>query len=93
MKLIAKLLALLFKKTVVPEDPNVARAQMQIAIEEARAFRKGKLSPKYLLKYAVIVLAVLFCTLFIVGMFFPNLVDISHPLETIERILSIAGGV
>ena len=81
MKLIAKMLALIFKRTMA-EDPKVAA-------EEARAFRKGKLTPKYLLKYACVVLLFMFCTLLILSLFFPDIVDISHFLDTVVRVLSM----
>ena len=92
MKLIAKALAFLFKRSVTQDDPEVAKAQAQIEIEEARAFRKGKLSPKYLLKYLSVFLIALFCTLFIIGLFFPDIIDISHFLDTVVRVLSMVEG-
>ncbi|MBQ9536600.1 MAG: hypothetical protein IJU79_02295 [Desulfovibrionaceae bacterium] len=93
MKIIAKLFALLFKKVALPVDPETAKTEAQIAVEEARAFRKGKLTPRYLFKYAMIFLSVLFCTLLILGLFFPSLIDTSNLLETIERMFNIIGGV
>lgn len=89
MKVIAKLLAFFFKSQK-DEDPDIARIRARIEVEEARAFRKGKLSPKYVFKYALIFLSVLFGTLFILGMFLPNdILDITQPLETLERLLNL----
>lgn len=71
------------------DDPELAKAQAQIEIEEARAFKKGKYSPKYVLKYCIIFLAFMFSVLFIIGLFFPKYIDLSHPLDTIGILLRI----
>ena len=58
-------------------------------LEEARAFRRGRYAPKYVLKYVCIAIFGLCALLIIVGMVHPGLVDLDRPLESIERLASV----
>ena len=58
-------------------------------LEEAKAFAHGRYAPKYVLKYVCIAIFGLCALLVIVGMFFPGLVDMDHPLDSIERLANV----
>jgi len=58
----------------------------QVELEEARAFRQGRYAPKYVLKYTLIGIFAVCCMCIMFGMFFPGVVDLEHPIDSIGRL-------
>jgi hypothetical protein len=67
----------LFDKWSGGDSAEIQKIKAQAELIEAKAFAKGKYSPKYLLKYIVIGLFTFWAALTILGAFWPQLFNIS----------------
>lgn len=67
-------------------DSKAEEIKAQIELEEAQAFSRGRYAPRYILKYSLIAIFLIVALLCIVGAFFPNSVNLDHPVDTIERL-------
>ena len=68
---------------------NNAKAEelrAQVELEEAKAFQKGRYAPRYVLRYTLIGIFALCCLCIMFGMFFPGVVDLDHPIDSMGRL-------
>ena len=84
LKYIPGIGTILDKMTGASAKADEIRAQVEL--EEAKAFRSGRYAPKYVLKYTLIGIFALFCFCIMFGMFFPGVVDLDHPIDSIGRL-------
>lgn len=74
------------------DNSKIAEIKAEESLEETKAFARGRISPKFLLRYVVVVVFGLFALLFIVHVFWPNVApDMS--LDSFERLMKVAGNI
>ena len=74
------------------DNSKVAEIEAQTNLEETRAFARGRISPKFLLRYGVVTLFLLFAFLFIARMFWPGFAP-DMTLDNFEHLMKVAGGM
>lgn len=71
---------------------EAAKIRAQVELEEARAFSKGRIAPRYWKQYAGVLIFLLFAFLLIVAVFFPGAID-GEIRATMREVLKLAAEI
>ena len=74
------------------DNSKVAEIKAEEALEETKAFARGRLSPKFLLRYVVVVSFALFVLFFLARMVWPDFAP-GMTMDNFERLMKIAANV
>ena len=74
------------------DNSKVAEIKAEEDLEETKAFARGRLSPKFLLRYVVVVSFALFVLFFLARMIWPDFAP-GMTMDNFERLMKIAANV
>ena len=74
------------------DNSKVAEIKAEEDLEETKAFAQGRLSPKFLLRYVVVVSFALFVLFFLARMIWPEFAP-GMTMDNFERLMKIAANV
>lgn len=74
------------------DNSKVAEIEAETNLEETKAFVRGRYSPKFILRYGVVALFLLFATIFIARMIWPDFAP-GMTMDNFERLMIVAGNV
>ena len=74
------------------DNSKVAEIKAEEDLEETKAFAHGRLSPKFLLRYVVVVSFALFVLFFLARMIWPDFAP-GMTMDNFERLMKIAANV
>ena len=74
------------------DNSKVAEIKAEEDLEETKAFAAGRLSPKFLLRYVVVVSFALFVLFFLARMIWPEFAP-DMTMDNFERLMKIAANV
>ena len=74
------------------DNSKVAEIKAEENLEETRAFAQGRLSPKFLLRYVIVVSFALFVLFFLARMVWPDFAP-GMTMDNFERLMKIAANV
>ena len=74
------------------DNSKVAEIKAEEDLEETKAFTRGGLSPKFLLRYVVVVSFALFVLFFLARMIWPDFAP-GMTMDNFERLMRIAGNI
>lgn len=74
------------------DNSKVAEIEAQTNLEETKAFARGRISPKFLLRYVVVISFALFVLFFLTRMLWPGFAP-DMTLDNFERLMQVAGNV
>ena len=74
------------------DNSKVAEIKAEEDLEETKAFTRGLLSPKFLLRYVVVVSFALFVLFFLARMIWPDFAP-GMTMDNFERLMKIAANV
>ena len=74
------------------DNSKVAEIKAEEDLEETRAFAQGRLSPKFLLRYVIVVSFALFVMFFLARMIWPDFAP-GMTMDNFERLMKIAANV
>ena len=74
------------------DNSKVAEIKAEEDLEETKAFARGRFSPKFILRYGVVALFLLFATIFIARMIWPDFAP-GMTMDNFERLMVVAGNV
>ena len=74
------------------DNSKVAEIKAEEDLEETKAFTRGRLSPKFLLRYVVVVSFALFVLFFLARMIWPDFAP-GMTMDNFERLMRIAGNI
>lgn len=70
---------------------RAAELRAEKDLVEAKAFKAGRISPQYLLRYVVVILFMVFGVVIIVQVFVSG--DVSAPLEALKHLMTEGGKI
>lgn len=71
---------------------KVAEIKAEESLEETKAFTRGRISPRFLLRYGVVTLFLCFALMFLARMIWPGFAP-DMTMENFERLMVVAGKV
>ena len=74
------------------DNSKVAEIKAEEDLEETRAFAQGRLSPKFLLRYVIVVSFALFVLFFLARMVWPDFAP-DMTMDNFERLMKVAANV
>lgn len=74
------------------DNSKVAEIEAETNLEETKAFARGRISPKFLLRYVVVVAFGLFVLFFLARMIWPEFAP-GMTMENFEKLMVVAGNV
>ncbi len=74
------------------DNSKVAEIEAETNLEETKAFARGRISPKFLLRYVVVVAFALFVLFFLARMIWPDFAP-GMTMDNFERLMVVAGNV
>ena len=74
------------------DNSKVAEIKAEEDLEETKAFAQGRLSPKFLLRYVIVVSFALFVLFFLARMIWPDFAP-GMTMDNFERLMKIAANV
>lgn len=74
------------------DNSKVAEIEAETNLEETKAFARGRISPKFLLRYVVVVAFGLFVLFFLARMIWPDFAP-GMTMDNFERLMIVAGNV
>lgn len=73
-------------------NAEAEKIRAQVELEEARAFSKGRIAPRYWKQYAGVLIFLIFALLLVMAVFFPDVID-GEIRATMREVLKLAGEV
>ena len=74
------------------DNSKVAEIKAEEDLEETKAFAQGRLSPKFLLRYVIVVSFALFVLFFLARMVWPGFAP-DMTMDNFERLMKVAANV
>ena len=74
------------------DNSKVAEIKAEEDLEETKAFAQGRLSPKFLLRYVIVVSFALFVMFFLARMIWPDFAP-GMTMDNFERLMKVATNV
>ena len=74
------------------DNSKVAEIKAEEDLEETKAFAQGRLSPKFLLRYVIVVSFALFVLFFLARMVWPDFAP-DMTMDNFERLMKVAANV
>ena len=74
------------------DNSKVAEIKAEDDLEETKAFAQGRLSPKFLLRYVIVVSFALFVLFFLARMVWPDFAP-DMTMDNFERLMRVAANV
>ncbi len=74
------------------DNSKVAEIKAEEDLEETKAFAQGRLSPKFLLRYVIVVSFALFVLFFLARMVWPDFAP-DMTMDNFERLMRVAANV
>ena len=74
------------------DNSKVAEIKAEEDLEETRAFAQGRLSPKFLLRYVIVVSFALFVLFFLARMVWPDFAP-DMTMDNFERLMKVAANI
>lgn len=74
------------------DNSKVAEIKAEEDLEETKAFAQGRLSPKFLLRYVIVVSFALFVLFFLASMVWPGFAP-DMTMDNFERLMKVAANV
>ena len=74
------------------DNSKVAEIKAEEDLEETKAFAQGRLSPKFLLRYVIVVSFALFVLFFLARMVWPDFAP-DMTMDNFERLMKVAANI
>lgn len=78
--------------TLWTDNSKVAEIKAEEDLEETKAFAQGRLSPKFLLRYVIVVSFALFVLFFLARMVWPDFAP-DMTMDNFERLMKVAANI